>query len=447
MWSDKAVKGPARVCTATAADCRCTRPRRAGHTRQDSIRAVSGTRPISALKGTRPRPTSTREESRWHRRREGPVPLACRPRRRHCASSAAELEAPTVNATISARRSRKIGLLVSYTPLDNLSTRSPLGRRRSPWGDTRQGMEQGEAAGQPAGPSTSTPEPATAPGPSWAGCSSGKASARPTQGRRPTAAADRGGAATPEAAAALDPHASRAAPPARGKAAHRDGTQIEEAMRAFARDYEARPPSNGRSRGPTTSPEVQRRLSIGDDDSTVLSRLSSDSLPSSQGEPSHATTQSRASLTQRPACSPIPEKRRPRRRQKLPPVVNWGCPVDTSSSALLSRPLRRKNARLTLPRAPRRRRRRNPRTRQGRRRRHGAPGPGHNALLTASLTEKLEDEHYRTTVAGDAAKTPLVGGITRWSAIGLESPSSASSSTARWPWSCSCATTGFCGDE
>ena len=122
-------------------------------------------------------------------------------------------------------------------------------------------------------------------------------------------------------------------------------------MRAFARDYETRPPLQWEKPRPDDDSEVQRRMSTGDDDSTVLSRLSLDSLPSSQGEPSHATTQSRASLTQRPACSPIPEKRK-QRRQRLPPVVNWGCPVDTSSSALLSRPLRRKNARLTLPRPP-----------------------------------------------------------------------------------------------
>ena len=130
--------------------------------------------------------------------------------------------------------------------------------------------------------------------------------------------------------------------------------QIEEAMRAFARDYETRPPLRWEKPRPDDDSlaEVKRRLSM-DDESTVLSRLSLDSLPSSQGEPSLATTQSRASLTQRPACSPIPEKRRRRKpQQKLPPVVNWGCPVDTSSSALLSRPLRRKNARLTLPRPP-----------------------------------------------------------------------------------------------
>ena len=177
---------------------------------------------------------------------------------------------------------------------------------------------------------------------------------------------------------------------------------IEEAMRAFARDYEARPPLQWEKPRPDDDSEVQRRLSKGDDESTVLSRLSLDSLPSSQGE---ATTQSRASLTQRPACSPIPEKRK-QRRPKLPPVVNWGCPVDTSSSALLSRPLRRKNARLTLPRPPL-----NKTTAQ-------SAGPAKdaadamerlaldtNALLTASLTEKLEDEHYRTTVAYALEKT------------------------------------------
>ena len=180
--------------------------------------------------------------------------------------------------------------------------------------------------------------------------------------------------------------------------------QIEEAMRAFARDYEARPPLQWEKPRPADESEVQRRLSRGDDDSTVLSRLSLDSLPSSQGEPS--LTQSRASLTQRPACSPIPEKRPKQRRQKLPPVVNWGCPVDTSSSALLSRPLRRKNARLTLPRPPLKKT-----TAQ-------SSGPAKdaadamerlaldtNALLTASLTEKLEDEHYRTTVAYALEKT------------------------------------------
>ena len=174
-------------------------------------------------------------------------------------------------------------------------------------------------------------------------------------------------------------------------------------MRAFARDYEARPPLQWEKPRPDDGSEVQRRLSVGDDDSTVLSRLSLDSLPSSQGE---ATTQSRASVTQRPACSPIPERRRKQRRQKLPPVVNWGCPVDTSSSALLSRPLRRKNARLTLPRPPL-----NKTTAQ-------SAGPAKdaadamerlaldtNALLTASLTEKLEDEHYRTTVAYALEKT------------------------------------------
>ena len=173
-------------------------------------------------------------------------------------------------------------------------------------------------------------------------------------------------------------------------------------MRAFARDYEARPPLRWEKPRPDDDSEVQRRLSVGDDESTVLSRLSLDSLPSSQGE---ATTQSRASLTQRPACSPIPEKRK-QRRQRLPPVVNWGCPVDTSSSALLSRPLRRKNARLTLPRPPL-----NKTTAQ-------SAGPAKdaadamerlaldtNALLTASLTEKLEDEHYRTTVAYALEKT------------------------------------------
>ena len=179
-------------------------------------------------------------------------------------------------------------------------------------------------------------------------------------------------------------------------------------MRAFARDYEARPPLQWEKPRPDDDSlaEVKRRLSM-DDESTVLSRLSLDSLPSSQGEPSHATTQSRASLTQRPACSPIPERRRPKqRRQKLPPVVNWGCPVDTSSSALLSRPLRRKNARLTLPRPPLKKT-----TAQ-------SAGPAKdaadamerlaldtNALLTASLTEKLEDEHYRTTVAYALEKT------------------------------------------
>ena len=111
-------------------------------------------------------------------------------------------------------------------------------------------------------------------------------------------------------------------------------------------------------------------------------------------------------MTQRPACSPIPEKRRRKPTQKLPPVVNWGCPVDTSSSALLSRPLRRKNARLTLPRPPLKKT-----TAQ-------SAGPAKdaadamerlaldtNALLTASLTEKLEDEHYRTTVAYALEKT------------------------------------------
>ena len=178
--------------------------------------------------------------------------------------------------------------------------------------------------------------------------------------------------------------------------------QIEEALRAFARDYETRPPLRWEKPRPDDDSEVQRRLSVGDDESTVLSRLSLDSLPSSQGE---ATTQSRASLTQRPACSPIPEKRK-QRRQRLPPVVNWGCPVDTSSSALLSRPLRRKNARLTLPRPPL-----NKTTAQ-------SAGPAKdaadamerlaldtNALLTASLTEKLEDEHYRTTVAYALEKT------------------------------------------
>ena len=177
-------------------------------------------------------------------------------------------------------------------------------------------------------------------------------------------------------------------------------------MRAFARDYEARPPLQWEKPRPDDDSEVQRRISVGDDDSTVLSRLSLDSLPSSQGEPSHATTQSRASVTQRPACSPIPERRRKQRRPKLPPVVNWGCPVDTSSSALLSRPLRRKNARLTLPRPPL-----NKTTAQ-------SAGPAKdaadamerlaldtNALLTASLTEKLEDEHYRTTVAYALEKT------------------------------------------
>jgi hypothetical protein len=182
--------------------------------------------------------------------------------------------------------------------------------------------------------------------------------------------------------------------------------QIEEAMRAFARDYEARPPLQWEKPRPADESEVQRRLSRGDDDSTVLSRLSLDSLPSSQGEPSHATTQSRASSTRRPACSPIPEKRKQKRQPKLPPVVNWGCPVDTSSSALLSRPLRRKNARLTLPRPPL-----NKTTAQ-------SAGPAKdaadamerlaldtNALLTASLTEKLEDEHYRTTVAYALEKT------------------------------------------
>jgi len=179
--------------------------------------------------------------------------------------------------------------------------------------------------------------------------------------------------------------------------------QIEEAMRAFARDYEARRPLRWEKPRPDDDSDVQRRMSTGDDESTVLSRLSLDSLPSSQGEPS--LTQSRASLTQRPACSPIPEKRK-QRRQRLPPVVNWGCPVDTSSSALLSRPLRRKNARLTLPRPPL-----NKTTAQ-------SSGPARdaadamerlaldtNALLTASLTEKLEDEHYRTTVAYALEKT------------------------------------------
>ena len=210
----------------------------------------------------------------------------------------------------------------------------------------------------------------------------------------------------PEAAAALDPvqAARRLQHVARRRLAARH--QIEEAMRAFARDFEMRPPLQWEKPRPDDDSEVQRRMSRGDDDSTVLSRLSLDSLPSSQGEPSHATTQSRASLTQRPACSPIPEKRRPRRRQKLPPVVNWGCPVDTSSSALLSRPLRRKNARLTLPRPPL-----NKTTAQ-------SAGPARdaadamerlaldtNALLTASLTEKLEDEHYRTTVAYALEKT------------------------------------------
>ena len=178
-------------------------------------------------------------------------------------------------------------------------------------------------------------------------------------------------------------------------------------MRAFARDYETRPPLQWEKPRPDDAADVQRRLSVGDDESTVLSRLSLDSLPSSQGEPSHATTQSRASLTQRPACSPIPEKRRRKKHvQKLPPVVNWGCPVDTSSSALLSRPLRRKNARLTLPRPPLKKT-----TAQ-------SAGPAKdaadamerlaldtNALLTASLTEKLEDEHYRTTVAYALEKT------------------------------------------
>jgi hypothetical protein len=212
----------------------------------------------------------------------------------------------------------------------------------------------------------------------------------------------------PEAAAALDPvqAARRLQRVARRRIATRH--QIEEAMRAFARDYETRPPLRWEKPRPDDDSlaEVKRRLSM-DDESTVLSRLSLDSLPSSQGEPSHATTQSRASLTQRPACSPIPEQRRRRKpQQKLPPVVNWGCPVDTSSSALLSRPLRRKNARLTLPRPPLKKT-----TAQ-------SAGPAKdaadamerlaldtNALLTASLTEKLEDEHYRTTVAYALEKT------------------------------------------
>ena len=207
----------------------------------------------------------------------------------------------------------------------------------------------------------------------------------------------------PEAAAALDPTqaARRLQHVARRRIATR--RQIEEAMRAFARDYEARPPLQWEKPRPDDDSDVQRRMSTGDDESTVLSRLSLDSLPSSQGEPSFATTQSH--LTQRPACSPIPEKRK-QRRQRLPPVVNWGCPVDTSSSALLSRPLRRKNARLTLPRPPL-----NKTTAQ-------SAGPAKdaadamerlaldtNALLTASLTEKLEDEHYRTTVAYALEKT------------------------------------------
>ena len=213
----------------------------------------------------------------------------------------------------------------------------------------------------------------------------------------------------PEAAAALDPvqAARRLQRVARRRIATR--RSIEEAMRAFARDYETRPPLQWEKPRPDDNSlaEVKRRLSLGDDESTVLSRLSLDSLPSSQGEPSHATTQSRASLTQRPACSPIPERRRRRKpQQKLPPVVNWGCPVDTSSSALLSRPLRRKNARLTLPRPPLKKT-----TAQ-------SAGPAKdaadamerlaldtNALLTASLTEKLEDEHYRTTVAYALEKT------------------------------------------
>jgi hypothetical protein len=212
----------------------------------------------------------------------------------------------------------------------------------------------------------------------------------------------------PEAAAALDPEqaARRLQHVTRRRIATR--RSIEEAMRAFARAYETRPPLQWEKPRPDDDSlaEVKRRLSM-DDESTVLSRLSLDSLPSSQGEPSHATTQSRASLTQRPACSPIPEKRRRRKpNQKLPPVVNWGCPVDTSSSALLSRPLRRKNARLTLPRPPLKKT-----TAQ-------SAGPAKdaadamerlaldtNALLTASLTEKLEDEHYRTTVAYALEKT------------------------------------------
>ena len=66
--------------------------------------------------------------------------------------------------------------------------------------------------------------------------------------------------------------------------------QIEEAMRAFARDYETRPPLQWEKPRPDDDSlaEVKRRLSM-DDESTVLSRLSLDSLPSSQGEPSHAT--------------------------------------------------------------------------------------------------------------------------------------------------------------
>ena len=87
--------------------------------------------------------------------------------------------------------------------------------------------------------------------------------------------------------------------------------------------------------------------------------------------------------------------------------MNWGCPVDTSSSALLSRETFEKEERPPDATAAA------PQENNAQ-----SAGPAKdaadamerlaldtNALLTASLTEKLEDEHYRTTVAYALEKT------------------------------------------
>ena len=122
-------------------------------------------------------------------------------------------------------------------------------------------------------------------------------------------------------------------------------------MRAFARDYETRPPlqmgeAAARRRGRKYSVDCRSETHLID---VLLSRLPLDSLPSSQGSVArHDTVAGVIDTTA--GVQPDPRgKDDESQTRSCPPVVNWGCPVDTSSSALLSRPLRRKNARLTLP--------------------------------------------------------------------------------------------------
>lgn len=172
---------------------------------------------------------------------------------------------------------------------------------------------------------------------------------------------------------------------------------VEAAMRAFAAEFPARPPLRWEK------PRLEEALvTVQRDEASQVSRLSLASL-----ETASVATQeeSVASVVSSLPTTPRPERRRPARR-KLPTMVNWGCPVDTSGAALLSRPPRKKNARLTMERPPRARVT------------HQSQGPARdaadamerlaldtNALLTASLTEKLEDEHYRSTVAKEIEST------------------------------------------